>query len=79
MTRLRLARAGRDSPPTGSCGYTFLQSEMAAMATLRFCADQYQHLPLDVLTERWREAERLAFDVVWHRGHRSIICSLASE
>ncbi len=36
------------------------------MATLRFCAYQYQHLPLDVLTERWREAERLAFDVVWN-------------
>lgn len=36
------------------------------MATLRFCAYQYQHLPMDVLTERWREAERLAFDVVWN-------------
>lgn len=36
------------------------------MATLRFCAYQYQHLPLDVLTERWHEAERLAFDVVWN-------------
>lgn len=36
------------------------------MATLRFCAYQYQHLPLDVLAERWREAERLAFDVVWN-------------
>ena len=36
------------------------------MATLRFCAYQYQHLLLDVLMERWREAERLAFDVVWN-------------
>lgn len=36
------------------------------MATLRFCAYQYQHLPLDVLMERWREAERLAFDVAWN-------------
>lgn len=36
------------------------------MAMLRFCAYQYQHLPLAVLTERWREAERLAFDVVWN-------------
>lgn len=36
------------------------------MATLRFCAYQYQHLPLDVLTGRWHEAERLAFDVVWN-------------
>ena len=36
------------------------------MASLRFCAYQYQHLPLDTLTERWREAERLNFDVVWN-------------
>ncbi|MBA2560142.1 MAG: LLM class flavin-dependent oxidoreductase [Propionibacteriales bacterium] len=36
------------------------------MATLRFCAYQYQHLPLDVLTQRWGEAERLGFDVVWN-------------
>jgi alkanesulfonate monooxygenase SsuD/methylene tetrahydromethanopterin reductase-like flavin-dependent oxidoreductase (luciferase family) len=36
------------------------------MATLRFCAYQYQHLPLDVLTQRWAEAERLGFDVVWN-------------
>ncbi|MEP6817635.1 MAG: hypothetical protein ABI873_19025, partial [Marmoricola sp.] len=36
------------------------------MATLRFCAYQYQHLPLDVLRERWSEAEQLGFDVVWN-------------
>ena len=39
---------------------------MVAMAKLRFCAYQYQHLPLDALTDRWREAERLGFDVVWN-------------
>jgi alkanesulfonate monooxygenase SsuD/methylene tetrahydromethanopterin reductase-like flavin-dependent oxidoreductase (luciferase family) len=33
---------------------------------LRFCAYQYQHLPLDVLHGRWREAERLGFDVLWN-------------
>ncbi len=36
------------------------------MATLRFCAYQYQHLALDALTERWRAAEQLDFDVVWN-------------
>ncbi|MGZ4556670.1 MAG: LLM class flavin-dependent oxidoreductase, partial [Mycobacteriaceae bacterium] len=36
------------------------------MSRLRFCAYQYQHLPLDSLTERWREAERLGFDVLWN-------------
>jgi alkanesulfonate monooxygenase SsuD/methylene tetrahydromethanopterin reductase-like flavin-dependent oxidoreductase (luciferase family) len=36
------------------------------MATVRFCAYQYQHLPLDVLAQRWGEAERLGFDVVWN-------------
>ena len=36
------------------------------MATLRFCAYQYQHLPLDVLAERWRMAEEADFDVVWN-------------
>jgi alkanesulfonate monooxygenase SsuD/methylene tetrahydromethanopterin reductase-like flavin-dependent oxidoreductase (luciferase family) len=35
------------------------------MPGLRFCAYQYQHLPLDVLRSRWQEAERLGFDVVW--------------
>jgi alkanesulfonate monooxygenase SsuD/methylene tetrahydromethanopterin reductase-like flavin-dependent oxidoreductase (luciferase family) len=36
------------------------------MAALRFCAYQYQHLSLNVLAERWRESERLGFDVVWN-------------
>jgi alkanesulfonate monooxygenase SsuD/methylene tetrahydromethanopterin reductase-like flavin-dependent oxidoreductase (luciferase family) len=36
------------------------------MATVRFCAYQYQHLPLDVLAQRWGEAERLGFEVVWN-------------
>jgi alkanesulfonate monooxygenase SsuD/methylene tetrahydromethanopterin reductase-like flavin-dependent oxidoreductase (luciferase family) len=36
------------------------------MANLRFCAYQYQHLPLESLTARWREAERLGFDVLWN-------------
>jgi alkanesulfonate monooxygenase SsuD/methylene tetrahydromethanopterin reductase-like flavin-dependent oxidoreductase (luciferase family) len=33
---------------------------------LRFCAYQYQHLPLDALHQRWRDAERLGFDVLWN-------------
>ncbi len=36
------------------------------MSTLRFCAYQYQHLPLDELRLRWREAEELGFDVLWN-------------
>ena len=36
------------------------------MAGLRFCAYQYQHLPLDVLRGRWRDAERSGFDVLWN-------------
>lgn len=36
------------------------------MATLRFCAYQYQHDALDLLAERWRRAEELGFDVVWN-------------
>jgi alkanesulfonate monooxygenase SsuD/methylene tetrahydromethanopterin reductase-like flavin-dependent oxidoreductase (luciferase family) len=36
------------------------------MATLRFCAYQYQHAALDLLTDRWREAEQLGFDVMWN-------------
>lgn len=36
------------------------------VAELRFCAYQYQHLPLDALQQRWRDAERLGFDVVWN-------------
>jgi alkanesulfonate monooxygenase SsuD/methylene tetrahydromethanopterin reductase-like flavin-dependent oxidoreductase (luciferase family) len=35
------------------------------MADLRFCAYQYQHLPLVALEQRWREAERAGFDVLW--------------
>jgi hypothetical protein len=37
-----------------------------SMATLRFCAYQYQHLPLGTLYDRWQEAEQLGFDVVWN-------------
>jgi alkanesulfonate monooxygenase SsuD/methylene tetrahydromethanopterin reductase-like flavin-dependent oxidoreductase (luciferase family) len=36
------------------------------MADLRFCAYQYQHLPLDALRERWRDAEQRGFDVIWN-------------
>src|SRR5262245_20401443 len=36
------------------------------MADLRFCAYQYQHLPLDALRRRWQQAERLGFDVLWN-------------
>ena len=36
------------------------------MAGLRFCAYQYQHLPLDDLRARWRDAEQLGFDVLWN-------------
>ncbi len=36
------------------------------MADLRFCAYQYQHLPLAALHQRWRDAERLGFDVLWN-------------
>lgn len=36
------------------------------MATLRFCAYQYQHLALDDLAKRWRRAEELGFDVAWN-------------
>lgn len=36
------------------------------MAGLRFCAYQYQHLPLDALRGRWRDAERTGFDVLWN-------------
>ena len=36
------------------------------MSSLRFCAYQYQHLPLDELRRRWRQAEELGFDVVWN-------------
>jgi alkanesulfonate monooxygenase SsuD/methylene tetrahydromethanopterin reductase-like flavin-dependent oxidoreductase (luciferase family) len=40
--------------------------EGLAMAGLRFCAYQYQHLSLDSLRERWRAAEQCGFDVVWN-------------
>jgi alkanesulfonate monooxygenase SsuD/methylene tetrahydromethanopterin reductase-like flavin-dependent oxidoreductase (luciferase family) len=36
------------------------------MAELRFCAYQYQHLPLVEMRERWRRAEDLGFDVMWN-------------
>jgi alkanesulfonate monooxygenase SsuD/methylene tetrahydromethanopterin reductase-like flavin-dependent oxidoreductase (luciferase family) len=36
------------------------------VAPLRFCAYQYQHLPLPELADRWRRAEELGFDVVWN-------------
>jgi alkanesulfonate monooxygenase SsuD/methylene tetrahydromethanopterin reductase-like flavin-dependent oxidoreductase (luciferase family) len=36
------------------------------VADLRFCAYQYQNLPLDELTRRWSKAEQLGFDVVWN-------------
>ena len=36
------------------------------MAELRFCAYQYQHLPMVELRERWRRAEELGFDVMWN-------------
>jgi alkanesulfonate monooxygenase SsuD/methylene tetrahydromethanopterin reductase-like flavin-dependent oxidoreductase (luciferase family) len=36
------------------------------VAAVRFCAYQYQHLPLDELRVRWREAEELGFDVLWN-------------
>jgi alkanesulfonate monooxygenase SsuD/methylene tetrahydromethanopterin reductase-like flavin-dependent oxidoreductase (luciferase family) len=36
------------------------------MHGLRFCAYQYQHLPLDELRRRWVEADELGFDVLWN-------------
>jgi alkanesulfonate monooxygenase SsuD/methylene tetrahydromethanopterin reductase-like flavin-dependent oxidoreductase (luciferase family) len=36
------------------------------VAELRFCAYQYQHLPLDVFRRRCQDAERLGFDVLWN-------------
>jgi hypothetical protein len=36
------------------------------MAELRFCGYQYQHLPFPSLYDRWAEAERLGFDVLWN-------------
>src|SRR5581483_6525001 len=43
-----------------------LEMRGAGMADLRFCASQYQHLPLDSLRGRWRDAERRGFDVLWN-------------
>jgi alkanesulfonate monooxygenase SsuD/methylene tetrahydromethanopterin reductase-like flavin-dependent oxidoreductase (luciferase family) len=36
------------------------------MSDLRFCAYQYQHLPLKQLRDRWQVAEELGFDVLWN-------------
>jgi len=36
------------------------------VANLRFCAYQYQNLPLDALRGRWLDAERRGFDVLWN-------------
>ncbi len=36
------------------------------MTDVRFCAYQYQHLPLDELRRRWTLAEQLGFDVLWN-------------
>ena len=33
---------------------------------IRFCAYQYQNLPLRELQGRWRRAEELGFDVLWN-------------
>ena len=33
---------------------------------IRFCAYQYQNLPLPELEGRWRRAEELGFDVLWN-------------
>jgi alkanesulfonate monooxygenase SsuD/methylene tetrahydromethanopterin reductase-like flavin-dependent oxidoreductase (luciferase family) len=37
-----------------------------AVAELRFCLYQYQHLPLSELRLRWLRAEALGFDVLWN-------------
>ena len=36
---------------------------------LRFCAYQYQNLPLRLLRRRWRDAERLGFERVVELRH----------
>jgi alkanesulfonate monooxygenase SsuD/methylene tetrahydromethanopterin reductase-like flavin-dependent oxidoreductase (luciferase family) len=36
------------------------------MASLRFCAYQYQHLPLPELRARWKGADERGFDVLWN-------------
>src|SRR5262249_17966019 len=52
--------------PNCSSQHLLSQHGWRLMSNLRFCAYQYQHLPLDSLTERWREAERRGFDVLWN-------------
>src|SRR5262245_34631201 len=37
-----------------------------ASGVIRFCAYQYQNLPVATLRERWRQAEALGFDVLWN-------------
>jgi alkanesulfonate monooxygenase SsuD/methylene tetrahydromethanopterin reductase-like flavin-dependent oxidoreductase (luciferase family) len=39
---------------------------MSKSSNLRFCAYQYQNLPLPVLRDRWQDAERRGFDVLWN-------------
>jgi alkanesulfonate monooxygenase SsuD/methylene tetrahydromethanopterin reductase-like flavin-dependent oxidoreductase (luciferase family) len=36
------------------------------MTAVRFCAYQYQHLPIEELRRRWALAERLGFDALWN-------------
>lgn len=36
------------------------------MREVRFCAYQYQNLPLDQLRQRWQQAESYGFDVMWN-------------
>jgi hypothetical protein len=59
----RWQRVGTSPPRT-----TLLVSgpERFGVATIRFCAYQYQHLPFDQLFERWKRAEELGFDVLWN-------------
>jgi hypothetical protein len=43
------------------------------MTDLRFCARQYQHLPLDALRGRWQDAERSGFDALLAAEGRGIV------
>ena len=36
------------------------------MSDIRFCAYEYQHHSIEVLTQHWRVAEELGFDIVWN-------------
>jgi hypothetical protein len=36
------------------------------VAELGFCACRHQHRPLDILRQRWSDAERLGLEVVWN-------------